>query len=268
MKINFGKVNLKKKINFGKVKLGVKKIYPESETLEVIPNAEEQSFSGLYKDVVVKKIPIEITAMSYLFVNDRFEDDYDLILDLIEKTTKIDFAFNNCKKLTSLDLSHIDMSECVQINNAFGSCSNLLNLKFGENQSKEVTRAESMFSGCSNLRDLDMSNFDFGKVTQIQSIFNKCPSLTNFKCFKNLGKGYTTSAKNYYACCLDVSACELLTFGSLMTILGGVYDLNLSYNVANGGTLVTQSLILGDINKAKLSSGIISIATKKGWTVK
>ena len=59
MKINFGKIKVKNKINVGNIKLGIKKIYPESETLEVIPSDEKQIFNGLYKDVVIKPIPEE-----------------------------------------------------------------------------------------------------------------------------------------------------------------------------------------------------------------
>ena len=38
MRINFGNVKIKKKINFGNVKLGVKKVYPELENLEITPD--------------------------------------------------------------------------------------------------------------------------------------------------------------------------------------------------------------------------------------
>ena len=91
MRINFGNIKIRKKINLGNVKLGIKKVYPEledieitpsgveqhfksenyygydeikvkaveSETLEVKPTEEEQQFIGLYGTVNIDKIPSE-----------------------------------------------------------------------------------------------------------------------------------------------------------------------------------------------------------------
>jgi hypothetical protein len=47
-----------------------------------------------------------------------------------------------------------------------------------------------------------------------------------------------------------------------------LYDLNLTYNVENGGTLKTQTVDLHADVIAKLTPEEIAIATDKGWTVK
>lgn len=64
MRINFGNVKLKKKINFGDVKLGVKKVYPELENLEITPRAFEQKFnhpnSYGYDEIIVNPIDIKL----------------------------------------------------------------------------------------------------------------------------------------------------------------------------------------------------------------
>ena len=46
MKINIGNVQLKKKIYIGNVRIGVKKIFPELEDLEITPSEEEQNFKS------------------------------------------------------------------------------------------------------------------------------------------------------------------------------------------------------------------------------
>ena len=60
MKINFGNVELKKKINFENVKLGIKKIYPELEDLEITPSGIEQNFKSEeyygYNNIKVKAV--------------------------------------------------------------------------------------------------------------------------------------------------------------------------------------------------------------------
>ena len=52
-----------------------------------------------------------------------------------------------------------------------------------------------------------------------------------------------------------------------MKIINGLYDLNITYNVAGGGTLYTQTLQLGTHNSNKLTAEEKAIATAKGWTL-
>ena len=210
----------------------------------------------------------KIYNMSYLFAYDRFGDDFSTVLKLVEKPTRIDSAFSNCTKITKIDLSDIDMSECTLLSYAFSNCYNVTEIKFGKIESKKVTSAVTMLANCEELIDLDMSCFDFGKVTEIQSFSTYIYSLVNFKSFKNLGKAYTAKTKNYYAYGLGINSASKLTHESLMDIINnGLYDLNKTYNVANGGTLYTQQLQIGSTNIAKLTSAEIKKATDKGWSV-
>lgn len=91
--------------------------------------------------------------------------------------------------------------------------------------------------------------------------------MTNLKSFKNLGKAYTSKTQNYSNYKLDLSKSTKLTHESLIDVINNLYDLNLTYNVANGGTLYRQSLVLGSTNLAKLTEDEIAIATNKGWNV-
>ena len=59
-----------------------------------------------------------------------------------------------------------------------------------------------------------------------------------------------------------------ITKESLIDVINnGLYDLSLTYDVANGETLYTQQLVLGSTNLAKLTADEIAIATSKGWSV-
>ena len=66
---------------------------------------------------------------------------------------------------------------------------------------------------------------------------------------------------------LNLSTSSNLTYDSLMSVINNLYDLNLTYDVANGGTLYTQKFSVGSTNLAKLTAEEIAIATNKGWTV-
>ena len=59
LKVNIGEIRVKQKINIGEIKLGVKKVKPPLENLEVIPSGIEQNFKSNkygYDNVKVKAV--------------------------------------------------------------------------------------------------------------------------------------------------------------------------------------------------------------------
>ena len=237
-----------------------------------IENKSKKAVNGTIDTYAEKinELPVltnEINTMDYLFSNNKFANDIDVILKLVKQPTSMYYAFSNTTEVKEIDLSSIDMSKCNSLSGAFQNCYNVTKIKFGGNESKEVTRCESMLYSCEELIDLELSIFDWGKVTQVQSMFGYNHELKNVKFPKNLGKSYTTKSKNYYAYGIQINHASKLTYDSLMNIINNLYDLNLSYNVAGGGTLYTQQLTIGSENIAKLTSAEIKKATDKGWTV-
>lgn len=85
--------------------------------------------------------------------------------------------------------------------------------------------------------------------------------LTDFKGFKNLGKGFpTTTSEHSGNTTLDLTNCPALTHESLVSIIHWLYDLT-SIGVAR------QYLKLHPNCKARLSEDELAIATQKGWDV-
>lgn len=60
MRVNIGEIKVRKKINIGEIKMGIKKVSPELEDLEVTPSTEEQNFTGIYENVKVNKITSDL----------------------------------------------------------------------------------------------------------------------------------------------------------------------------------------------------------------
>lgn len=155
----------------------------------------------------------------------------------------------------------------------YGSCANATEIDVSGLDFSNATTGNYMFNGCKNLTSLDLSNFDANKIMgsaqnyTITYMFNGCTNLTNLKFMKNLGKGYVIKANGYNASTVNLSSCSKLTHESLIDVINNLYDLNLTYDVANGGTLYTQNLQIGSTNLAKLTEEEIAIATNKGWTV-
>lgn len=213
-------------------------------------------------------------------------------LDTSETKTMLEM-FYGCSNLVSLDLSNFNTSnvqtmesmfefcsglETLNINNfntqkvkstsgMFARCGKLKTVDVTSFDTSNVTNVSEMFYECSAITDLDLSSFDLSKVTNNNKLLERCYELTNLTSFRNLGKGYTSKTTDYSNYSLKLSDCTKLTHDSLVSVMNNLYDLNLTYNVANGGTLYRQSLVLGSTNLAKLTAEEIAVATNKGWNV-
>lgn len=186
----------------------------------------------------------------------------------IENITSMYNMFGNCMELESLNMGNWDTSKVLNMNGVFSECYYLTELNLKNWDTHNVLSMTSIFNLCQRVTDLDISNFDASKITSASSIMGAMNALTNITgSLKNLGASYTTAKANYGNYTLTLSGSPNLTKQSLLNIINGLYDLNLTYNVANGGTLYSQKLVLGSTNLAKLSSAEVAIATNKGWTV-
>ena len=364
MKINIGNVQLKKKIYIGNVRIGVKKIFPELEDLEIIPstieqnfksnkygynnvkvkaveseelnitpNTEEQVKEGMFNKVTVagdsNLIPSNIREGTSLFgvegtmagtwdssqitsCREIFEYNKEMInapyfdtsnakdmsymfqycesLETVPTyntsiVENLSYMFQNCQKLISANFD--DTSKVTNMSYMFQYCDNLTSVSLKD--TSKVTRMDAMFAYCVSLKnapELNTSNvrnfstaftrcskletmpmYDASKFVNIFDVVSNAHLLTSMGGLLNLGKAYTKKTKNDMNYKLNISASTKLTHDSLMNVINGLYDLNLTYDVANGGTLYTQQLVLGSTNLAKLTAEEIAICTAKGWSV-
>ena len=90
----------------------------------------------------------------------------------------MDYMFNNCSNLTSLDVSKFD--------------------------TQNVTSMWTMFKGCSSLTSLDLSNFDTQNVTNMYGMFYGCVNLATIYASDK----FVTTACSYYE--RMFSGCEKL----------------------------------------------------------
>lgn len=207
-----------------------------------------------------------VTNMKNMFYRCTKLQKLDLSNFNTSKVTDMTYMFNYCENLQELDVSNFDTSNVTNMYYMFYGCSGLTKIDVSNFNTSKVKNASCMFNG-NNFTSLDLSNFNFESVNNIYDIIANNKFLTNFKSFKNLGKGYTRKTNNYSSYKLNLSTNTSLTKDSLLDVINNLYDLNLSYNVAGGGTLYTQSLSLGSTNLAKLTEEEIAIATNKGWNV-
>lgn len=178
------------------------------------------------------------------------------------KVTDMRGMFSNCSDL--LAIPQLDTSSVTAMSSMFASCDRLLTIP--KLDTSKVTSMSDMFYNCVDLLaipQLDTSNLNYLNIL----MFYQCMSLMYLGGFKNLGKAYTQTTANYSQYTLNLSPCSQLTHDSLMNVINNLYDLNLTYDVANGGTLYQQKLDIGSTNLAKLTDEEIQIAIDKGWNV-
>ena len=208
-----------------------------------------------------------VTNMSCMFVSCTVLKSLDLSSFNTSNVVNMSSMFSSCNNLASLDISNFDTNKVTNMYNMFQNCGKLISLDVSNFDTSKVTNMGYMFNNCYELTELDISNFDMSSVNNINYMFGNCRNLVDLKFGTNLGKGYTKKSNNSSQYVLDLYACTRLTHDSLMSAINNLYDLNLTYDVANGGTLYTQMLNLGSTNLAKLTAEEIAIATNKGWNV-
>ena len=185
-----------------------------------------------------------ITGAEFMFYGCHLEtlDLSNLDVSNVESTY---YMFYNCTMLKSLDLSNFNTSKVKKMSYMLSNLYYCESLNLSSFDTSNVTEIEYMFYNYMKLKTLDLSNFDLSKVIRVDYMLRNLNVLETLHSFKNLGKGYTQKANNYSYYKLDISSCTKLTHDSLVDILvNGLYDLNLTYDVANGGTLYTQSIVI------------------------
>lgn len=96
------------------------------------------------------------------------------------KPDRLVSLFDGCNSLTSVDVTNMDVSECVNLRYIFDYCKALISLDLSTWDTSKVTFMESMFLGCTNLQIIDLSGWDTTSVTAsdaMEYMFSNCTNL-------------------------------------------------------------------------------------------
>ena len=94
-----------------------------------------------------------------------------------ENVTEMTDMFNNCSKLTSLDLSTFKTDKLENMSGMFWGCYKLESLNMSSFNTANVTNMMGVFAQCPLLANLDITNFNTEKVTCMNFMFNGCEKL-------------------------------------------------------------------------------------------
>ena len=90
----------------------------------------------------------------------------------------MNYMFNGCSALKSLDLTNFNTANVTDMSFMFNGCSALTSLDLTNFNTAKVTYMDYMFNGCSALTSLDLTNFNTAKVTHMNNMFEGCSALT------------------------------------------------------------------------------------------
>ena len=264
-----------------------------AKELNVTPSKDNQVIEGIYnkvnvagdEDLLPENIKsgvnifgvdgsaevagFEINDCRYLFYQGARLNYANEILAICKNVTSMSNMFYQAKNISDyvdkLDFSNFDSSNVKDMTSMFYSSSGLDVLDLSNLNTSNVENMYGTFNAIL-VNNLNLSGWDMGKVINVNGFFGYA-GIRNLNFGTNLGKGYTQKSNNYGNYKLDVQNVTALTHDSLMSIINGLYDLNLTYNVAGGGTLYTQQLVIGANNLSKLTTDELNIAVNKGWSV-
>lgn len=212
-----------------------------------------------------------MTSMYNMFENCSKLTSLDVSNFNTSKVTNMRSMFGWCSSLTSLDLSNFDTSSVTNMGSMFESCSKLTSLNLSNFDTSKVINMSYMFYGCNKLTSLDLSNFDTSNVTSMSYIFVYCSGLTSLNLSRwNLSKvtymGYMfSSCSNLTTITGPITGISVdidlkhspLTHDSAMVFMNGL-------NTVTG----TKTITFKSTTYKTLTEAEIAAATAKGWTIK
>ena len=225
--------------------------------------------------VIIDSDEITTPSMSSFFTRPKSNPSTVIISDNVRPRDLSYFAdganSTAYEEYTAMDFS-VNASECTTCQCMFDENYRLKSVEF-RGESRKVTTFSSAFSTASKgtwgyqTALHTVKNLYFDSCTNINSIFSTSSNLTTIEGFYNLGMAYTAQTEYLNNYTLDLRDLTKLTYESLMNIINGLYDLNISYKVAEGGTLYRQKVVMSSTSIAKLTNDEIAIARDKGWDI-
>jgi surface protein len=99
--------------------------------------------------------------------------------------TDMSNMFEDCKSLTTLDVSGFNTTSVTSMVSMFRSCTSLTTLDVSGFNTTSVTSMAVMFRSCTSLTTLDVSGFNTTSVTSMGRMFLSCTSLTDITGIEN-----------------------------------------------------------------------------------
>lgn len=155
-----------------------------------------------------------------------------------------------------------DVENCYR---TFSNCYYVDEVEF--HCTEKLKSIDQMFNQC-YIKKINL--IEAGGVTSCSSAIFNASKLERFPGFHDLGKSFTQKTTNYSNYTLSFPSCNL-PLEDVISILDNLYDLNITYDVANGGTLYRQRVYLSNrydmMTASEEGQAAIARAQAKGWNI-
>ncbi|MDY5930184.1 MAG: BspA family leucine-rich repeat surface protein [Candidatus Onthovivens sp.] len=235
-----GTLNSKQFLN-GTLSNSVIYVDPITQEKTVIPTAEQQivtpdeEYTGLSK-VTIEAIQdenlisenirngVDILGVTGNYVGSKYAPRYisfsnysraELDEELANLDTRnienMNYMFNQCAAIKSLDLSNFNTSNSTDFSYMFSNCINLQTLNISSFDVSKANSIRSMFYNCRNLTSLDLSNFNTSNVIYMDSVFSNCQSLTSLD-LSNFNTSKANGMSSMFSTCKKLTSLDLSNF--------------------------------------------------------
>ena len=181
-----------------------------------------------------------VTNMKSMFADLHKVTSLDLSGLNVKKVNNIRNIFfsNSNSKLQSLSLAGWELDSITSMDGLFNNLSELTSLNLNSFTTKNVTNMNYMFAGTKKLANLDLSSFDTSKVTTMERMFQDMESLTNINLSSfdtrnvtNMSRMFFMTSTNPPITNLDLSSfntSKVTTMERMFVGLSNLQNLNVS----------------------------------------
>ena len=162
------------------------------------------NMQGMFKGSYLPSIDIRhfdtsnVTDMSYMFAELRKVTSLDLSGLDVRKVSNIQYIFSSTQyQLTSLSLAGWDLRSITDMYGLFTNMTNLTHLDLHNFKTTNVTNMAGMFGYIKKLANLDLSSFDTSKVTNMAEMFRSMESLISLD-LSNFNTSNVTDMNNMF----------------------------------------------------------------------
>jgi hypothetical protein len=191
----------------------------------------------------------------------------NLLINFTRPLNNMDYMFEGCEKLLSIDLSHIESASLNSMIYTFANCKNLENVNFTSVNTSKVVLMDFLFVGCIKLTNIDGFNeLDTSSLKKTAGMFFGCNSLI----FANLSSFNLDGIKEQSGMFIEVNSLKEVDLGNCtdgnkifnptvqynLTIIANVFNINCDkisgVNIGGGGPFGSYIVCkVGDNEKCK-----------------
>lgn len=121
----------------------------------------------------------------------------------------LSFAFMNCNKLKSIDLSGWKISDFTY---TFRSCSSLTDINFDGIDTRNCESLYGMFLFCSSLKSIDISMFSCDNMEHVAGMFSECYELEHVELCNNFGGRKVRAYGGMFQSCRKLKSIDMTKF--------------------------------------------------------